>query len=90
MTDSLEKRRKRLAFRSRHRGTQELDLVIGSFAERYLQAFDELQMDHFEALLDVAEPVIYDWVTGKTAPPAEYSNDVTDLLLSFKFEPPAR
>ena len=34
-------RRKRLLFRSWHRGTREADLILGSFAEAYLAGFDE-------------------------------------------------
>ena len=38
MTD-VETRRKRLLFRSWHRGTKETDLLLGSFAEQHLPAF---------------------------------------------------
>ena len=36
MTDDIEFRRKRLRFRSTHRGTKELDLLLGAFSERNL------------------------------------------------------
>ena len=89
MPESLEKRRKRLAFRARHRGTKEMDLLIGGFAGRYLDELSEDQLDRFEALLEVPEPVITDWVMGQESPPAEYDNDVTALLLGFKYSLPA-
>ena len=34
--ESLEKRRKRLRFRAWHRGTREMDLLVGSFADAHL------------------------------------------------------
>ena len=84
MPESLDKRRKRVAFRARHRGTREMDLVIGGFAGRYLAGMSSAQLDRFEALLEVPEPDMQDWVMGRCAPPPDYDNDVTALLLDFK------
>jgi hypothetical protein len=50
--DPLEIRRRRLLFRCWHRGTQEIDLLLGSFAEASLAGFDSAQLGRFEALLD--------------------------------------
>jgi len=85
MAENPEIRRKRLLFRSRHRGTKEMDLLIGSFAERHLDNFDGRQMDCFEALLEIPEPVIYSWLVGQAQPPDERRDDVVDLLLAFDY-----
>jgi antitoxin CptB len=85
MAENPEIRRKRLLFRSRHRGTKEMDLLIGSFAERYLDNFDGRQMDCFEALLEIPEPVIYSWLVGRAEPSDEQRDDVVDLLLAFDY-----
>ena len=90
MTDPLEKRRKRLVYRCRHRGTKELDLFIGSFADQHLRSLDEAQLERLEALLEVPEPLLYDWLTGYAAPPPEHDNDVTRMLLDFKLRPAGR
>ena len=87
MTETLENRRKRLRFRSWHRGTQEMDLLIGSFADAHLDDFDAAQLGRFEALLDVPEPVVYDWILGRTQAPSEYDHDVLRLLLDFEYKP---
>ena len=83
MTYLPDTRRKRLLFRSWHRGTREADLILGSFADEHLAAFDEAQLDRYEALLDCADADIFDWVSGRTAPPPEHDHDVTRLLISF-------
>ncbi len=83
VTSPSEIRRKRLLFRSWHRGTRESDLILGRFADAHLAGFDEAQLDHYEALLDCADADIFDWVSGRTAPPPEHDHDVTRLLLSF-------
>ena len=89
MTLSPEIRRKRLSFRSWHRGTQESDLILGRFADAHLAGFDEAQLDRYEALLDCADADIFDWVSGRAKPPSEHDHDVTRLLLSFSNSPPA-
>jgi antitoxin CptB len=83
VTSSIEIRRKRLSFRSWHRGTRESDLILGRFADTHLAGFDEAQLDHYEALLDCPDADIFDLVSGRVAPPPEHDHDVTRLLLSF-------
>jgi antitoxin CptB len=89
MTPLSDRRRKRLHFRSWHRGTRESDLILGSFAEAHLAAFDDAQLDRYEALLDCADADLFDWIAGRAAPPAAHDHDVTRLLLAFRYTPRA-
>lgn len=89
MPVSSDPRRKRLLFRSWHRGTREADLVLGSFANTYLAGFDAAQLARFEALLECPDADLFDWITGRAAPPPEYDDDVTRLLLAFQYRPHA-
>jgi antitoxin CptB len=83
MTTSLDPRRKRLLFRSLHRGTKETDLMLGGFAESQIGALSEPQLDRFEALLEAPDGDLFDWITGRRPPPASYNHDVMDLLIAF-------
>ncbi|HWB49807.1 MAG TPA: succinate dehydrogenase assembly factor 2 [Stellaceae bacterium] len=85
MTDLPDHRRKRLLFRSWHRGTREADLILGSFADAHLHGFDDVQLARYEALLDRPDPDIFDWLTGRCPPPPECDHDVTRMLLSFRY-----
>ncbi len=89
MTPPSDLRRKRLVFRSWHRGTRESDLILGSFAETYLAAFDDAQLDRYEALLDCPDAELFDWIAGRAMPPPAYDHDVTRLLLTFRYTPRA-
>ncbi len=89
MPTSPDTRKKRLLFRSWHRGTREADLILGSFAEANLGRFDDTGLDRYEALLDCPDADLFDWITGRTTPPPEYDTDVTRLLLAFRFDPRA-
>lgn len=64
-------RRKRLRFRCWHRGSREIDLLLGRFADRHLDALNPSELDQFEALLSESDPDIWDWVVrGVPAPSA--------------------
>jgi antitoxin CptB len=80
-------RRKRLLFRSWHRGTRESDLILGRFADVHLAGFDEAQLDRYETLLDCADADIFDWVSGRAIPPLAHDHDVTRLLLAYSKTP---
>jgi len=82
-----ELRRKRLFFRAWHRGTREADLILGSFAESHVAGFDAARLDEFEALLDVPDAEIFDWLNGRAAPPPKFNTEVTRLLLAYRYTP---
>ena len=83
MADPLEIRRKRLRFRSWHRGTKEADLILGRFANLHLDEFGEADLDLYEELLEQNDPEIFEWVSGRAPLPPEMDNRVTRLLVSF-------
>lgn len=87
MSNALEIRRKRLLYRSWHRGTREADLILGRFAEAHLPLFDESRLDRWEALLECADADLYDWVAGRSTPPAVHDHDVMRLLITFTHAP---
>jgi len=78
-------RRKRLLLRAWRRGTREADLFLGTFAETNLGDFDAAQLAAFEALLDVSDAELFDWITRRAAPPPEFDTAVTRRLLAFRY-----
>jgi antitoxin CptB len=76
-------KRKRLIFRSWHRGTREIDLLLGSFADAHLPHFDERQLAAYERFLNNSDPDIFNWITGQEPVPPAEDNDVVAALLKF-------
>ncbi|GJL84455.1 MAG: hypothetical protein DHS20C02_02300 [Micavibrio sp.] len=85
MSENIENRRKRLIFRSGHRGTKEMDLIMGSFAAQYVPGFSEGDLALYEDILQFPDPDLYNWITGKEDAPANAINDVFEKLLAHKF-----
>lgn len=69
--EDVENMRKRLIFRSEHRGTKEMDLLLGSFAKKHVPEFNEAELHEYQELLEHNDPDLYNWITGQEAPPAE-------------------
>ena len=64
-----EIRLKRLKMRSWRRGTKEMDLILGPFADAKIAQLNGEQLDRYEALLEENDQELYPWVsTGKGAP----------------------
>lgn len=82
--DELDLRRRRLMFRCWHRGTQECDLILGSFAELSLAGFNGTQLDQLEALLDCSDADLFDWIIGRSEAPPQHDHDVMRLLRAFR------
>jgi antitoxin CptB len=85
MTDSDEIRRKRLLFRSWHRGTREADLLLGSFAERHLADLAPGDLDLYERLLEENDADLWDWLTGQAPAPASHDTPLLRRIQSFRF-----
>lgn len=84
-TDPLEIRRKRLMFRSSYRGMKELDLVIGAFASAHLKSFDGPALREYEAILDVPDSDLLDWLCLKAPVPAAMDSPVMRQLMQFEY-----
>jgi len=82
---TLEERKKKLIFRAWHRGTREMDLLMGSFADAHVQGFDVGQLDAFEHMLSCPDPDLYDWKCGLAKPGANDDSDVLRLFIQHQF-----
>ena len=85
MDEALETKRKRLIYQSAHRGTKESDLLLGAFARAHLPQFSAAQLARYAALLEESDNDLFDWISGRAAPPPEKLSDVLQLLLAFRY-----
>lgn len=76
----LEIRRRRLRYRAWHRGTKEMDLVLGGFADARLAACDSAFLDRLERLMNEEDTDLLAWITGQSPVPAHIDSDLLDIL----------
>lgn len=83
--DDTENKRKRLIFRSWHRGTREMDLLMGTFADKHVRDLSPDELCQYEDILQHNDPDLYNWITGKEQLPANMLNPLWEKLLQHKF-----
>lgn len=71
-SSGLDDRRKRLLFRCWHRGTREMDLILGRFADAEIAGLSDDELDQLERLIEVPDPDLYAALTGDRMLAGEY------------------
>ena len=80
----IENTKRRLRFRSWRRGTKERDLVIGGFADKFLDKLSSELLRQFETLLEQNDHDVLSWVNEVSDPPKDHYTDVLKLIKHFK------
>jgi len=78
---TLDPRRKKLRFRSWHRGMREMDFVLGRFADAGIDALTSDELDQYESLLDIPDTEFLLFVTGEMPVPAELDCPLLQRIL---------
>jgi len=76
-------RRRRLLFRARHRGTHETDLLVGGFVGAEIAAMDAAALDELEAVLELPDVDLFDWLTGRRPVPADTASPLLARMVAW-------
>ena len=82
-SEGLDTRRKRLLFRCWHRGTREMDLILGRFADSAIGTLSDDELTQLERLIEVPDPDLYAALTGDRPPPQE-AGPLFDRIKAFR------
>ena len=58
MTNKLEIFKKRLIYRASYRGTKEMDILLSSFVNKYINKLDEVSLVELEKFLNFEDEII--------------------------------
>jgi len=83
-SSGLDDRRKRLLFRCWHRGTREMDLILGRFADAEIGRLTDDELGELERLIEVPDPDLYAALTGGRPLAAEYASPLFDRIKAFR------
>ena len=79
----LDPRRRQILFRAWHRGTKEMDLVLGKFADAQLAELTDEELDQLEALMQAPDPEIYKWLSGSHPVPDNWDSPIVQKIRAF-------
>ncbi|KAH0946699.1 hypothetical protein HN011_008752 [Eciton burchellii] len=80
--ENADIKRARLTYQSRKRGMLENGLLLSTFAKKYLNTFDDTQLQLYDQLINLPSNDwdIFYWAIGVKPTPSEFDNEVMDLL----------
>lgn len=82
--EDLSMRRRRMKYRAWHRGTRELDLLLGPFVDAHCDALDGPEIDRIERLLETPETDLQSWLLGQAEPPPDTDRDLISRIIAFR------
>src|SRR5262249_6730994 len=79
-SEGLDLRRRKLLFRSWHRGMREMDLIMGRFADATVQQLTQEELAEFEQLMEGPDRELLAWFGGAAAVRADQDGAVRRRL----------
>ena len=73
----------KLIYRSWHRGTKELDLILGNFIQDNISDMKETEIKVYEDLLASEDPEIYNWIVKSENPPNQQLDNLIKKIRSY-------
>ena len=88
-SDGLDPRRKRLLFRCWHRGTREMDLLLGRFADANIATLSDIEVDDLERLIELPDHALYAALSDTQPLAPEYAEGIFRRIRVFAATDPA-
>ena len=82
--ETVEARRKRLIWRASHRGTREMDLLLGGFAKSQIERFSETELDELETIIGLPDQDLMGWILGGVPVPQRQATATLKALLAYR------
>ena len=76
--------KKQIIYRSMHRGTKEMDLLLGNFVKKYVDEFNVNELKDLEKLLFIEDEILYKWYIKKNSDKLIPKTKVSIMLKNFK------
>jgi len=88
MSDDVERRRRRAAYRAHHRGTKEMDWILGRFADATVGTLSTDRLGMFERMLSLPDPDLQDMILHPELRPAgEFAELVAEVRVFHGLDP---
>ena len=78
--------KKKILYRSEHRGTKEMDLLLSNFVKKYVNSLNESELYELESLLNIDDEVLYKWYLNNERTTLIPENSITKKLKEFKLK----
>lgn len=82
-SDGLEPRRKKALYQAWHRGTKEMDILLGEFADARIAILSDAELTDFERILVEKDQDLFSWIVGSELTPVDKQSAVFSQIVAF-------
>ena len=84
MNNKLEIFKKKLIYRAGYRGTKEMDILLSSFVNKYIDTFDEKLLIELEKFLNFEDEVILNYYQKNIVQKQIDKNQISKIFKNYK------
>ena len=76
--------KKQIIYRSSHRGSKEMDILLGNFVKKHINDFNSDDLNDLEQILFIEDEILYRWYFDKKKNDVIPNNKVSEMLKKFR------
>ena len=76
--------KKQIIYRSAHRGSKEMDILLGNFVKEHIDDFSDDDLKSLEQILSIEDEILYRWYFDKKDSYVIPDNKVSKMLKDFR------
>ena len=76
--------KKKIIYRSTHRGTKEMDILLGNFVKSYINRLEDDELKDLEKILSIEDEIIHKWYFNKKSNNPILKTKVSTMLSNFR------
>ena len=76
--------KKQIIYRSSHRGTKEMDLLLGNFVRKNIDKFTDSELEDLENLMEIEDEILQKWFFDKNNENLVPFNKISKMFKEFK------
>ena len=77
--------KKKIIYRSTHRGSKEMDILLGNFVNKHIDTFNDKDLEEMEKILLIEDEILYQWYFNKKKNMNIPNNKISKMLKKYKF-----
>ncbi|UWI83245.1 succinate dehydrogenase assembly factor 2 [Wolbachia endosymbiont of Howardula sp.] len=78
--------RKKLLYRSSHRGCKETDIILGAFALKFINSFSFSELIRYEKIVDLDDDILYFYINHYASLPTHLDRGMIRAIIHFVVE----
>ena len=76
--------KKQIIYRSTHRGSKEMDILLGNFVKKHIDSFNIKELKEIENILFIEDEIIHQWYFNKKNNTIIPNSRISQMLKEYK------